>query len=82
MKKGVGIWAQDPNSLPATSPHPLPDRISTPRVYLMRTSMFCRGGGGVGAAQDEVGTLILRTHPTWGILAKYEQKGWSQDWKA
>ena len=68
MKKGVGIWAQDPNSLPATSPHPLPDRISTSAQE--------------GGAQDEVGTLILRTHPTWGILAKYEQKGWSQDWKA
>ena len=81
------MWAQDSNSLAATSPHPLPDRISTPRVYLMQLSMLCLGGGGGEGgfwewARDEVGTLIRCTHPTWGILAKFEQKGWPQDRKA
>ena len=46
VKKGVGMWAQHLNPPPTNPPHPLPDRISTPRVYLMQPSMSCLGGGG------------------------------------
>ena len=39
-----------------------------------RVSMLCpRGGGG---ARDRVGTLNVRAHPTWGILANFEHKCW------
>ena len=35
-------------------------------------------GGGPG---DEVRTLNIRAHPTWGILANFEHKCWPQDGK-
>lgn len=81
MKKGVGMWAQHLNPPSTNPPHPLPDRISTPwpkSIFNAAINVMFEGGG---VAQDDVGTLILRTHPTWGILAKFEQKGWPQDRK-
>ena len=33
---------------------------------------YVRGGG----ARDGVGTLNVRAHPTWGILANFEHKCW------
>ena len=36
----------------------------------MQLSMLCPRGGGVGGgggARDEVGALIVRARPTWGI---------------
>ena len=38
--------------------------------------MLCPSGG--GGPRDEVGSLIIRAHPTWGILANFEQKCWPQ----
>ena len=35
-----------------------------------------RGGGG---PCDEVGTLNVCAHPTWGIFANFEHQCWPQD---
>ena len=37
---------------------------------------YARGGGG---PRDEVGTLNVIAHPTWGILANFEHKCWPRD---
>ena len=37
---------------------------------------YARGGGG---PQDEVGTLNVTAHPTWGILANFEHKCWPRE---
>ena len=39
----------------------------------MQLSMLCPRGGG---PRDRVGTLNVRAHPTWGILANFEHKCW------
>ena len=36
---------------------------------------YARGGG----PRDEVGTLNVRAHPTWGILANFEHNCWPRD---
>ena len=36
-------------------------------------------GGGEGGPRDEVGTLNVIAHPTWGILANFEHKCWPRD---
>ena len=36
---------------------------------------YARGGG----PRDEVGTLNVIVHPTWGILANFEHKCWPRD---
>ena len=35
--------------------------------------------GGGGGPRDEVGTLNVIAHPTWGILANFEHKCWPRD---
>ena len=42
----------------------------------MQLSMLCPRGGG---PRDEVGTLNVIAHPTWGILANFEHKCWPRD---
>ena len=32
-----------------------------------------------GGPRDEVGTLNVIAHPTWGILANFEHKCWPRD---
>ena len=43
-------------------------------VYLCSYQCYAQAGG--GGPRDEVGSLIIRAHPTWGILANFEQKCW------
>ena len=42
---------------------------------VMQLSMLCLTGGPC----NEVGTLNICAHPTWGILANFEHKWWPRD---
>ena len=44
---------------------------------VMQLSMFNMHG--TGGPRDRVGTLNVRAHPTWGILANFGHKRWPRD---